>query len=337
MFKERSNPATQIKVVEELTPTVYIKERALIKMNIYVDECADEVGWFGTAYRGEDGNILIDDVFLFDQEVNATTTEITPEGLSEFAQEVMSNKEDGVEIWDNLKMWGHSHVNMPLTPSAQDDKQMVEFKEGGHDWFIRLIANKQGLLKVDLYDYEAGVAYLDLPWYQEVSDEQQVIYRQIQELTEKLEAISKATHEEEHPLIKAEMAKKVRKKVYARTSYTSGKLTAYTHASHARRTEPWYEKDSFSDVPSGDLWDAYAEDSHLDHSYLDYSYPLQGYANYFLNDEEVCDTLHESELSIIAKCRNVAQAKETIDKIGLPGILTDEDVARVFRVSKTLC
>src|SRR5690606_11009605 len=108
------------------------------KMFIYVDECNDEIGWLGTAkiMEGNEHNIVfIDDVFLFDQEVHATTTEITPEGLTEFANELIEMGDKGIEIWNNIKVWGHSHVNLGVSPSGQDDKQMKTFRDGGHDWF----------------------------------------------------------------------------------------------------------------------------------------------------------------------------------------------------------
>ena len=67
----------------------------------------DEVGWLGTVYYNSEHNYyFVSDVFLFDQEVHGTTTEITPEGLADFATELLQ-REDGMEIWNNMKLWGH--------------------------------------------------------------------------------------------------------------------------------------------------------------------------------------------------------------------------------------
>ncbi len=162
MFKQRSNPKTDVKIIFDM-PTVYIKPTAYAKMAHLVDLVNKEVGWLGTAYKTENnGVIVIEDVILFHQEVNSTTCEITPEGLSEFAEELLQ-LESGLEKWNSIKLWGHSHVNMSVSPSTQDDKQMEVFADH-NEWFLRIIANKSGELKVDLFDYKANVSYLDLPW-----------------------------------------------------------------------------------------------------------------------------------------------------------------------------
>jgi hypothetical protein len=218
-FKERVKPTTTTRALLSAVPYVLIQPQALHKMFQYVDGCADEIGWLGTAYR--DGKeITINDVYLFEQEVHATTTEITPEGLSNFAMELM-NQPDGVDIWNNMKVWGHSHVNMGITPSGQDDLQMQTFQEGGHDWFIRLIANKKGELKVDLYDYTTGVIYLDLPWEALESDEEGWLQTQIKDLEIQLEALRKATSVQYAEPIKEEIKVKVRKKAIYTSHHVS--------------------------------------------------------------------------------------------------------------------
>lgn len=229
-FVERKSPNTTIKVRATHIPTVHINEKALQKMFIYTDEVNDEVGWLGTAYR--DSNIFfIEDVFLFDQEVHGATTEITPEGLADFATELMQQP-DGMEIWNNLKMWGHSHVNMSITPSGQDDKQMEEFSKNGHDFFIRLICNKKGELAVDVYDYENGMEFHNAPWLihlDEVEDEGKIameqkineLYAQIEQLEKEIADMEEQELEVLRTPIKDEIKTKVRKLVYSPKKYTT--------------------------------------------------------------------------------------------------------------------
>lgn len=212
MFKQRPKADTKVGVVKEFAPRIGIQSDALAKMQIYVQQCSDEVGWLGTAYLDEKNRfILIKDVYLFDQDVHGTTTEITPEGLSNFAEELLSMGDKGVEIWNSLKVWGHSHVNMTVSPSGQDDRQMVTFQEGGHDWFIRLIANKKGDMKLDLYDYKSGITYIDLPWIELATDEEEELQAEIEQLYMQLDLIKATRVQQYEESIKTEMKQKVRK------------------------------------------------------------------------------------------------------------------------------
>lgn len=162
MFKARTNADTKIQIIFD-APKVYITTNAYAKMAHIVDMVDKEVGWLGTAEWVKQSDMLvIDDIFLFHQEVNLSTCEITPEGLAEFAEELLQ-KDNGIDIWNNIKVWGHSHVNMSVSPSSQDDSQMKVFANH-NDWFLRIIANKSGELKVDLFDYQANISYIDLKW-----------------------------------------------------------------------------------------------------------------------------------------------------------------------------
>ena len=87
-----------------------------------------------------------------------------------------------MDIWNELRGWGHSHVNMGITPSGQDDNQMETFSEGGHPCFLRIIANKKGEFRIDLYDFQQGILYSNLPWWEETTDFERAIENQITEL-----------------------------------------------------------------------------------------------------------------------------------------------------------
>lgn len=215
MFK-RPSDKPKVDVLENKIPTVMISKNALKKMNIYIDECSEEIGWLGTAYK-VNGVYFIDDVLLFEQEVHSTTTEITPEGLSEFGEEILVS-EGGVDLWNSIKVWGHSHVNMSTFSSGQDDSQMKVFSDCGHDFFIRIIGNKKGELKVDLYNFETGVIYNNVPWVEEMTREELEIISNIKALEEEVEKLQDQLNlmsvisDEDKKIVKEEMDKKVRKK-----------------------------------------------------------------------------------------------------------------------------
>lgn len=204
-----------VKLMERFAPKISINLKAMNKMKEYIRQSDLEIGWLGTSRRV--GNVFyIDDVFLFKQEVHSTTTEITTEGLNEFAMDLLSDK-NGVEIWNNMKVWGHSHVNMPTSPSGQDDSQIEVFAENADDFFIRIIANKKGDFRIDLYDFTTGVIYEKLPFevnYGSDTDIIESLYRKIAEIEEMIYARTEPS-EEMINSISSEIKEKVTKKTYA--------------------------------------------------------------------------------------------------------------------------
>lgn len=143
---------------------IIISPIAFRKMALYVDKVSTEVGWMGFVTRPKDHLFMVEDVTLLPQGAHAATTEISEEGLHELVAPMMET-ESGIEQYEKMKLWSHSHVNMGVSPSGQDDKQALSFGgKGGHDWFIRSIHNKKGDMKFDLYMFNIGVMIEDVPW-----------------------------------------------------------------------------------------------------------------------------------------------------------------------------
>ena len=152
-------------------PRILISRSAYNKMWHLVDIADKEVSWLGTCRRIEQ-DFLIEEVFLFKQEVAATTCEISADGLAEVANELLTSRPDGIEICNRLCFWGHSHVNMGTSPSGQDESQMENFSESGHPFFIRGILNKQGRMEFTIFLYASGIKIVDPEWkiYEPVDD-----------------------------------------------------------------------------------------------------------------------------------------------------------------------
>lgn len=186
------------KIIKGCEPKLYIDNVALDKMKEYIRQSSLEIGWLGTAERVGNKKYMITDVFLFKQEVHSTTTEITPEGLSEFAMELMQ-QDNGMEIWNNMRVWGHSHVNMSTSPSGQDDKQMETFLENENEFFIRIIGNKKNEFKIDIYDYNIGVMYenmkFDVVYDENVQEKIETITNQINILSAKLNELTMVSND----------------------------------------------------------------------------------------------------------------------------------------------
>ena len=205
-FKTREDVVPKIECIqEEWCPIVYVSEVALNKMFEYVNQCTFEIGWLGSVERFED-TFLVKDVYLITQESNAVTCELTTSGLEDFASELLL-EENGVDLWNSIKLWGHSHVNMSVGGSGQDDKQMTEFSENA--WFLRVIANKKGEMEFVLYDFENNLLYENLPWEVELSPEVKQIHDNILLLQKQMSEIINKNAEPVKEDVKREIKDKV--------------------------------------------------------------------------------------------------------------------------------
>lgn len=137
-----------------VAPTVYIEPKAFQKMQQIVDECSLEVGWFCTVDKLDDAAYLLTEVYLPSQEVTAVETDIPGEALEETYLAILAEGKDPSKMY----AWFHSHVNMGVTPSGQDEIQVETFLQTC-PIFIRGIMNKRGEIKVDLYLRDEGIAY----------------------------------------------------------------------------------------------------------------------------------------------------------------------------------
>jgi len=142
-------------------PKIYISKDALKDMYVIVQSCSEEVGWLGTVDRVE-GGFHIKEIFVPDQEVHSTTCEISPDGVSEVAMRLLKRK-NGDKMVNSLRFWGHSHVNMGVFASQQDEDQFEEFYDNC-DFFIRGVFNKKGETYFTIYLREEKVIIDDAAW-----------------------------------------------------------------------------------------------------------------------------------------------------------------------------
>ncbi len=217
-------------------PTVIFSEVAWRTMRSFIDLIDTEVGWLGTVTRTGD-RFYIDAVYLVEQEVSSVETLITEAGFNRLMVELLAETANDpvaarvlvdatadsealndvmgllVENYgcdmgsittrgNTIRFWGHSHVNMTVHPSGPDDKAMESFQDQGFSFMLRGIFNKQGDVRIDLFDYDRRMMVLSIPYqirWEGVSDNAAIV---------------------------AEIALKVRKKVYP-TTYS--KHTTFSH------------------------------------------------------------------------------------------------------------
>ena len=136
-------------------PVLTIKPLCYMKMRQLVLQSGDEIAWHGFVKR--DGmNFTLYDVIMYPQYNSAATTKSDEE---EYSKWILRQYE--FENFCDMKMHGHSHVNMGCTPSGTD----MQFRENilknlkKDSFYIFMIMNKQGSFTIEIYDYVTGMIY----------------------------------------------------------------------------------------------------------------------------------------------------------------------------------
>lgn len=167
MFKNIEDKTQVMRIFREeqlIPPTVYITYRALAEMKEYVMQSNGEIGWLAYVEKKEekDTNVYtITHTVLFEQTVSAVSTDLDENDLARYANKLM--REGRADELNKIRCWGHSHVNMEIMPSGTDENTFEEYYESC-DFFIRIIANKKGDLKLDIAEPLRGVVFTNVQW-----------------------------------------------------------------------------------------------------------------------------------------------------------------------------
>lgn len=137
---------------------LHFSEKAWIKMQTLIREFDKEVAWHGTAYRGEDpekNDYYIGDILVYPQEVSGATVNTDQAKYEDWLYDL------GTEEFNNLRMQGHSHVNMGTSPSSVDlshQERILEQIEGDM-FYIFLIWNKRDERCIKIYDMMKNILF----------------------------------------------------------------------------------------------------------------------------------------------------------------------------------
>lgn len=137
---------------------VIFTQNAWKKMQALISEFDKEVAWHGVAHRGEDESkdeYIITDILVYPQEVTSATV-TTDQGKYEMW--LMSHDDD---VFNNIRMQGHSHVNMGVLPSGVDNELYDRLLEQLDDtmFYIFMIWNKKNDKTVKIYDLKKNVLF----------------------------------------------------------------------------------------------------------------------------------------------------------------------------------
>lgn len=138
--------------------TVYFTELAWLKMKTLIREFSKEVAWHGVAKRGDDESkdeYFIEDILVYPQEVTGATVSTDQEKYQ------MWLMEHDDEVFNNIRMQGHSHVNMGVTPSGVDTALYERILDQLDDdmFYIFMIWNKNDAKTVKIYDMKKNILF----------------------------------------------------------------------------------------------------------------------------------------------------------------------------------
>lgn len=182
---------------------IYARE-AYEKAQALVRATDKEVGWVGIGdpIRGKYGRIMavyVEEIIVPPQEVTSATVDLDDEALAKMC-ELLVNEERSEEL-SRVVYWGHSHVNMDVSPSGVDKRAWSDWMVGADQTRILATAifNKSGesYHEVRIYNPELGdVSFEDVPG--EIASSQdwsEWAAEQIKKfLTERRPKVSKLTH-----------------------------------------------------------------------------------------------------------------------------------------------
>ena len=136
---------------------VWIMPDAHRKILALVTEFSDEVGWHGTVSRIGDNEFVIEDIFVYPQEVTGATVNTDQKAYSEW----LYGLDD--DIFNKIRMQGHSHCNMGVHPSGVDDRHRQQILDQLEPdmFYIFMIWNKSLSVHTLIYDMARNVLYED--------------------------------------------------------------------------------------------------------------------------------------------------------------------------------
>ncbi len=141
------------------------------KMKYYIEEIDYEISGLGTVEKLSNGDLFVPDIYLFEQTVTGTETQLKASDIDKFydtllAQAINVSPEEREKVYDNIgkiKLWWHSHVNMDTFWSGTDvaTQNSLDVDLDVDNWWLSIVGNKAGKRKAKLDVYKPHRLWLD--------------------------------------------------------------------------------------------------------------------------------------------------------------------------------
>ncbi len=115
---------------------LWLTAAAYARLRLYVELCPSEIGGLGEV-RPEGDGLLVTDLYLLDQRVSPSATELQPEAILRLLRRCLEEGRDPAA----LRLWWHSHAEHKVEWSETDVATIQGF---GADALVSLVTNKAG-------------------------------------------------------------------------------------------------------------------------------------------------------------------------------------------------
>lgn len=115
-----------------------------------------EIAWHGFIKKFDNQTYLWYDIILYPQYNTGITSTSDEDEYTEWLIRQMN-----FDNFEEMRIHGHSHVNMGCTPSGTDEKfrQDLISNMKKDDFYFFIIANKRGEYDLELYDFKSNICY----------------------------------------------------------------------------------------------------------------------------------------------------------------------------------
>lgn len=137
----------EAKEVRTKFTTLYIDPIVFKRIHYYAQAAEGEVSGLGTVVKDEKGRMVVNRVYLLEQESSGADTELNSEAISKLMTDMIGKNEDPAQ----LKFWWHSHASMGVFWSGTDDTCAETLSR---EFAFSLVVNKAGekRCRLDLYN-----------------------------------------------------------------------------------------------------------------------------------------------------------------------------------------
>jgi len=153
-----------VTAIMKMRNKIFINPMAQAQIDNWVKICPQEISGLGTVELTPEGHFYVDQVYLLDQEVSASETELDEEAVIKLMASLPPAKQE------KLRFWWHSHVNMGVFWSSVDHACMQKLRSTVTDFLVSIVYNKKGEQKarVDVMSPFCDTHFDDQPVYLDV-------------------------------------------------------------------------------------------------------------------------------------------------------------------------
>lgn len=154
IVKELCKPPEEVE-----KPTIKVTSDAYMKMLELVNQSPVECSWHGLVERNRKENTYtVYDILVFPQINSASSTTTDEDDFAEWQTKLIMDINFPIQ---DLRLHGHSHVNMNVFSSGIDDQYQKDLitKVEDDDYYIFFIMNKKMEICILLYDFTSQIMF----------------------------------------------------------------------------------------------------------------------------------------------------------------------------------